>query len=656
MPILIGWLARFMSRPTTHISLGETACPLEFLHLVAQRRADFSPRGSSDPLSIDYNLIFWAVVRRLAGLLTLGGCMLPAQTPPPWSVAQDSHFAVYSQAGEKTAEKGLLWLEQLRAFFQQNGLFGVRFDDKGQPPLRVIGFSSEAEFAEYRIRALAEAYYSSYENRGYIVLATLQPTEFRVAAHEYAHSVIRTSELKLPPCFHEGLAEFFSTLQVRENGFELGGDLPARKQTLERSRGSWLPLADLLTLKADSALAKDRKGAEIFYSESWALTYMLISSIEYGPHFRELVAAFNKGLSAAQAFQVVYGKSLTETERDLEKWVAQTHAPRLMLSQPAGFDAPQTSQLSTIQAGSLLADLSFVIGHLEQAKLRYQELARQEPGNPDFPAALGNIAHRQGHQDEALRFWRQAINKKTNDAELCYRYAVLVDDADPSGGAAVDAKAALERALLLAPGFDNAHYKLALVQYRSGEYSSAVDHLRAMKVPEADRRYAYWIALASALLELNDNDGARHAAQEGANAAQNDSDRMAARRLALIAATDSKVQFVTDSDGRAQIVTTRVPHGTAADWNPFIEPSDQMQHTDGKLSEVLCEKNKLTGFLLHTSHGPVAVDVPDPLHVLMRNSPSEFYCGPSQEKAVVVDYAVVKIAGKTRNVLRGMTF
>jgi hypothetical protein len=64
----------------------------------------------------------------------------------------------------------------------------------------------------------------------------------------------------------------------------------------------------------------------------------------------------------------------------------------------------------------------------------------------------------------------------------------------------------------------------------------------------------------------------------------------------------------------------------------------------------------LTGFVLRTPNGTITVDVPDPLHVLMRNSPSEFFCGPTPEKAVEAEYAVIGMAGKTRNVLRGMTF
>jgi tetratricopeptide (TPR) repeat protein len=560
---------------------------------------------------------------------------------------------VYSQTGDKTAQNALIWFEQLRNFFRQKGPSIAGFTDQGRPPLRVIGFRSEKEYAQHRLHPLAEAYYASDGNGDYIIMSKLDSSEFRVAAHEYAHYVVHASGLKLPAWLHEGLAEFFATLGVNESGYSLGGDLPARTHTLQQNRNNWLPLAGLLNIGTDSTISNGRKDTEIFYAESWALVDMLIAAPPYAPRFWEVVSALNAGASGEQAFRRLYAKSLDAVAKDLENWVGRRHTPKIILSRPAQFESAETSQLSDLAAGTLEAKVLLVSGHLEQAKTRFEELARQAPDNPDLAAALAAIANRQGNRDEALRLWRKALNNNLKDAEMCYRYALLAEEA---GMSPQDVRAGLERAVLLAPGFDDARYKLALIQYQAGEYKLAVDHLRTMRVPVAEqRRYGYWTALASALVELHENDEARAAALEAAKNAKTENERMTARRIALIAGTDMTVQFATDSEGHSQIVTTRVPHGTT-DWNPFIEPSDQMQHANGKLSEVLCEKGKLTGFLLLTPSGTVTLDVVDPLHVLMRNSPSEFYCGPFKGDGVGADYAVVRTAGKARNVLRGMTF
>jgi tetratricopeptide (TPR) repeat protein len=294
-----------------------------------------------------------------------------------------------------------------------------------------------------------------------------------------------------------------------------------------------------------------------------------------------------------------------------------------------------------------------VSGHVDSAKTRFQDLLHEQPTNPEIYVSLGTIAMRQKNRAEALNCWRRAIELNVKDADLCYRFAVLAEEA---GLSEKEEKPALERAVELQPGFDNARYRLALVQYHAEDYRSTLDNLQRMAVPaDPHRRYAYWTAMASSLLELNENEKAHKIALEAAKAAQTETERGTALQLASMALTDLNVQFSTDADGHSQMVTTRIPHGTK-DWNPFIEPSDAIQHSNGKLSQVLCKDDKLTGFLLVTPNGAVRLDVADPTRVLMRNSPSEFYCGPTPNKPVAADYAVIKSAGQTKNILRGLYF
>jgi tetratricopeptide (TPR) repeat protein len=589
-------------------------------------------------------------MRRLAILATLTCLTVAAKGPDDWSVAKSSHFEVYSQTGHETARAALIWFEQLRTFFQQSGLLGRGFNDQGRPALRVIGFRSEKEYEAYRLRPIADAGYVSDGDGDYIIMASLQPGALGVAAHEYAHYVLHVNGLKMPACLSEGVAEVFSTLRLNGDGYELGGDLPSRTQILKRN--AWLPLTALLESAHEFPVPNTRKGAEIFYAESWALVDMLMTSPHYSARFREFVSEINSNSNALQALRKVYDESIDEVARSLNRWVGQTRSTHGILRKPLEPPVVHSSDLPANQVNALLAKLLLISGHLEAARVQYEKLSREEPGNPDFPAAMGVIALRQGNRNEALKQWRQALSNNVTDAALCYRYALLAEE---SGVDAPGVRAALERAVALYPGFDDARYKLALLQEHVGEYRLAVEQLKAMRVPAGARRYGYWISMATALTELDARDEAKDAAQEAVKAAQNEADRLKARQMAYIAATDLTVQFATDAEGHSQVVTTRVPHGTK-DWNPFIEASDRLQSASGKLGEVLCTAGKLSGFLLRTTNGPVTVEVPDPLHVLMRNGPQEFFCGSMQEKEVSAVYAIVNVAGRRSNVLRGMTF
>ena len=209
--------------------------------------------------------------------------------------------------------------------------------------MRVIGFRSEREYAEYRIRPLADAYYASEGKRDYIVLASMKPTEFAVAAHEYSHYVLHANGLTLPSCIQEGLAEFFSTLRVSNKGYELGGDLPARSQTLQRNRKGLLPLAELLAVSGESSVFRSRNGAEIFYAESWALVDMLMGSATYSGRFAEFVTESTAGASGAQLFRKAYGKSLEEVAADLDIWMRAEHLPREIVSSISELEAMRIS-------------------------------------------------------------------------------------------------------------------------------------------------------------------------------------------------------------------------------------------------------------------------------------------------------------------------
>ncbi len=584
---------------------------------------------------------------RVAILATFACCRLAAQGADHWEVANDPHFEVYAPNG-KDAQRGLRSFEQLRSFFEQGDF--LRLSSENKRSVRVVGFGSRQEYERYRLRQIADAYYAADGTRDYIVMAGLPPSEFGIAAHEYTHYVLHAGGWKIPACLNEGLAEFFSTLTVSERGFEVGGDLPARSQLLRGT--AWLPLAELFDVITESAMPDARKFAGIFYAESWALTDMLINSGRYGPHIRELLVEFDGGSNAAQAFGNVYGESLDEVANDLVGWFAKPRMRSFIAKPPGEIGAVGSHELSAVETSVLLAQMSLVSGQVERAKAEYEWLLVGRPDDAEIHAALGAIAARQGNKEENLRQWREALRDQTRDAELCYRYALLAEEA---GSSAAEVRAALERAVELMPEFDDARYQLGLLESQAGEYQLAVQQLRTMQVPSGARRFAYWIALASALNELDERDGAKEAAREAETAAQTEDQRIEAKQIAYLAATDLRVQFVTDAAGHRQMTTTRVEHGST-DFNPFIEPSDQIQKVTGELGEVLCEGGKLTGFLMRTARGPVTVEVPDPLHVLIRNGPSEFYCGPVRGKDVAVEYAVLKNAGKTTNVLRGMTF
>ncbi|HSU59551.1 MAG TPA: DUF1570 domain-containing protein [Bryobacteraceae bacterium] len=593
-------------------------------------------------------------MKRLVALL--GFALLPsisARAGSPqqsgWFVARSAHFDIYSQAGLANARATLAKFEQMRACFAGNDLLRPAADLGPRAPLRIIDFASAKEYNNFRLRPNADAYYASLNDQEYIVMAAPQSLDLAIDAHEYAHSLLHNAGLKLPAWLNEGLAEFFSTLRVTNSECRLGGALPRRIDALAHHK--WLPLAQLLTVSETASLFQTRDNAAIFYAESWALTNLLAGSPEYALYFHELLNQLSSGRPSERALTTVYGKSIDAIGNDLDLRVRRgTFTTREFPALPATDVAVEVSGVSDLQLKRLLAELLYADGELDRAESLYAEIEHQQPGNPTALAAMGTIALRRHDRDGAIAYWRQAIDRGLTDAGLCYRYALLAEDA---GLPVSEIQRALGRAVALDPSFDDARYKLALIESNSGDYAAAIKQLRAMRTISQARAFAYWSALSYAYMELGDRDRAKNAGEDAMKVARTASDRARAAQLIYVAETDVTEQFVTDANGHSRLAETRVPHGTTG-WNPFIEPTDHIQKAVVQLREVLCSGGRLMGFLVDTSGGRLMLTVPDPQRVLMRNGPPEFSCGPQQPRAAAtIEYAAV---GNDRYILRGISF
>jgi hypothetical protein len=92
-----------------------------------------------------------------------------------------------------------------------------------------------------------------------------------------------------------------------------------------------------------------------------------------------------------------------------------------------------------------------------------------------------------------------------------------------------------------------------------------------------------------------------------------------------------------------------MPH-QQADWNPFIQPDDDMRRIQGKLVAIDCAS--VTTVHVEESGRLVTLLIPDLQHVQMRHAPPDFVCGPQPETSIVVDYARTA----TQGIVRGIDF
>jgi hypothetical protein len=512
-------------------------------------------------------------------------------------------------------------------------------------PVRIIRFRSVKDYAPFQLRPAADAYYVGAETGDYIVMPRLDSADFEIAAHEYVHLVLHSQSLRLPLWFAEGLAEFFSSVSINDQECRIGGDLPGRSSLLRQR--PWIALEQLLQVRAIPARRQD---AALFYAESWALTSMLITDPAYASRFRELSA----GLASSEPGTLlrVCQKPLSEVAIDLRGWASRPKTAFSLPGVPNLTPRVEVTELSQFESRLVLADLLFASNDFDRSEREYRALEQQNPEDPRIAAALGSIALHRGDRDRAREQWKRAMEFGTPDATLCYRYAILAEDARSP---ADEIATALRRAIDLNPALDDARYKLGLLESNRGHYEAALCQFRAMRPVAASRAYAYWLAVASALTESDHRDEAKQAAAKAIQYAANDQERRFASELAYTAQTDLTVQFSRDASGKPQLVTARKPHGSD-EWNPFIEPGDRIMSIEGQLRKVECSSGKITGFVVQGSPAAVEVIVPDPAHVLIRGGAPEFVCDAEDGRSVRIEYAAAEKRGAADGVLRGMQF
>jgi tetratricopeptide (TPR) repeat protein len=589
-------------------------------------------------------------VRSVVSLLVVLGLSPAVDAEENWALVRSAHFQVYSQTGEHDARALALWLERLRAFAVLASTVIPGHAPEVTRPIRIVEFRSQNDYSPFRLRSTADAYFVGGVEQDYIVLPRSGSKDLSLTAHEYAHAVFHSLGLHAPPWLAEGLAEIFSTVRIGEPACYLGDDLPGRTSVLREAR--WMPLDQLLAVTGNSDLWGKRSEAEMFYSESWALTSLLLFSPGYREHAQKLWDAAAAGTLDIGTLARIYGKSPAVILTDLRGWVEH---PKVTLSFPGVATMAQSvvaANLSPFESRLLIADLLFNSNDLARSEQIYMTLAKEQPQNPTVAAALGNIALRRSDGLRAQEQWRRAIELGIADAQLCYRYARMAEDA---GLPQDDVAAALQRAIEVQPHFDEARFELGLLEGNRGNYRAALEQFLAMDSVPAKKEYGYWMAVATAYTETDQREQAKQAAAKAAVYAQTDEQKESAFRIRYFAATDLTVQLSHDANGELQVVTARKRHGSS-DWNPFVEPNDDIRMVTGKIRRVECKGKQVSGFQIETSSSTIAIALTDPTRVLMSGGVAEFVCDAEDGRKVAIQYAASNKVTSTAGVLRGMQF
>lgn len=423
-----------------------------------------------------------------------------AVAAPDWVRMESPHFELFTNAGERSGRRTILFFEQVRDFFLKTGNVG----EVPSVPVRIIRFRSPKEFEPYRPFKAAAAFYMSSPKRDLIVMGTPGRQTKNAAVHEYVHLLVKHSGAKLPVWLNEGLAELYSTLEPQGKQVSFG------KAARVLGDRQWLPIRELISVDYDSPHFNERDRTKVFYAQSWALTHMLCLSNQYRERFSDFLKGVD-GDTGEEAFRWVYGKTLDQVESDFKRYVVQRRLPatvyevRLNKSVEKPTVQPATAtEVSLVKAGLLVG-----LDRREQALEIYRDLARQDPGDWRIPEALGYLASYSGDEEAARRHFSRAAELEAANPRLYYDFALLLQEADAEPEVI---KPVLRKAIALKPDFDDAHRLLGSILLLEGKAGMALAQLIRVKQISREEAVHHYQTVAQLYHRLGRIEAARQAA------------------------------------------------------------------------------------------------------------------------------------------------
>lgn len=563
-----------------------------------------------------------------------------------WVKLSTPNFELYTTAGEKKGREAILYFEQVRSFFLEASASKPASDF----PVRIVAFRGEKQYQPYRISEAAFAYFIRGRSRDYIVMQDIVSEHYPAAIHEYTHLIIEHAGLKAPPWLNEGLAELYSTLKPVGKKAAVGDIIPGRAQTLLTSK--WISLDTLTSADRQMPLYNEKDRAGMFYAESWALTHMLFFSPDYRPNFPKFLGAASSGESMDEACEGSFHKRLPEVEKDLRQYLKGERFYRAMfdIKLEKSAEEPEVADASAFESGMVLADLLALARRTPEALTTYQELAKNNPDQPDVEESLGYLAWQSGDSATAREYFGRALAHGTKNARMCFDYAML---SRSTADAVATAVPAFQKALELKPDYAEARVQLGLMLVNTRKYPEAIAQLSQIKKIDPEQAQWYFPALAFSYLQTSDKAKARENAElakkwaktaqqlDHANALLESLDSTAKRGVPsrkARASTDAGDQRPRMQRQEAREFTV-IEQGSPA--NPFVGKTDQMNHVEGTAQRLECLGRSAR---LHVLVGktPMVFEIEDPSRVKITHTGEEahdFACGTQRGYKIVVDYA-----------------
>jgi tetratricopeptide (TPR) repeat protein len=311
-----------------------------------------------------------------------------------------------------------------------------------------------------------------------------------IVFHEYTHLLLRNAVRAVPVWLNEGLAEYYSTFTLSDDGVKADAGRPIVPH-VRLLRERYMPIAELIAVDASSQLYDEAARRSIFYAESWALTHYLMIEVADGPaQINQYVADIARGRRPGDAFFDAFGATPQKFDEQLRRYVAHPmfrwRGFNLRDRVEADVD-DRGRMLSAGEADAWLGDLQRRIRRTREAAARIEGALRLDNAAAITHLSLGLLRIDEGRVSEAWPALERAVAIAPDDFMTQYAYgASLLREVAQVDGMLADATAlaqsqtALKAATTINPyaseGWSWLSYAFMLDDDRLPAAEDAIDH------------------------------------------------------------------------------------------------------------------------------------------------------------------------------------
>lgn len=355
-----------------------------------------------------------------------------------WKRLTSSDLQVIGNASEKDLRRTLREVEAFRRTLAAL-LPGIRLASSQKTVL--IAFRDPSSFQRFaprdgrgRKQQNVGGYFTVRPDANVMVLPIFgrRETTYEVALHEYTHYLTYRNLRNVPSWLNEGLADFYSTFFVDDDGRCVIGRAPLGRIATLRTRPMW-SLSRFLHPETAARLFENESNTLLFYAQAWAFVhYMTLSDngSRQGQILRYLEALQTAPSQVAAARQA-FGADLNQLDSQLDRYVNRDQLPAIVIKVPETQPVvPALEPLTEADAfqvqGRLLADL----GASDDAEEVLMKALALEPAHAGARLALGRVRLRQDRQNEGLELLTAVADQHSQDFEAQYYLADALASAD----------------------------------------------------------------------------------------------------------------------------------------------------------------------------------------------------------------------------------